>query len=101
MGGLPDFFTIEEAGRIIRVGRSSAYALAREFLATGGVSGLPVVRFGRLLRVPRVALEDLLGGTVTWPTAPPEPEASVRELERRSVTTRQGRGRQSSLPFAG
>jgi hypothetical protein len=64
---VPDFFTLPEAGRILRIGRNSAYKAAAEFERTGGLSGLPVVRIGKLKRVPRLALEKLLGGPVTWP----------------------------------
>ena len=63
----PDFLTVEEAGDVLRIGRTAAYQLAREFLATGGSTGIPVVRYGRQLRVPRCRLEDVLGGPLTWP----------------------------------
>ena len=61
MAGLPDLLTIEEAARVIRVGRTKAYAMAREWRATGGRSGLPVVDFGHALRVPRCQLETIVG----------------------------------------
>jgi hypothetical protein len=48
--------TVEEAAAVLRIGRSLAYQLAREYDATGGVSGLPVIRLGGCLRVPRWAL---------------------------------------------
>jgi excisionase family DNA binding protein len=62
---LPDLLTVEEAARILRIGRTSAYALAARFEETKGADGLPVVRIGRLLRVPRAALEALMGGPIT------------------------------------
>lgn len=52
--------TIEEASQVLRIGRGAAYALARRWNASGGREGLPVVRFGRSLRVPRAALLRLL-----------------------------------------
>jgi YD repeat-containing protein len=58
---VPDFFTVEEAAAILRIGRTAAYALAREYLATDGASGLPVVRLGKLLRVPRTRLVAMTG----------------------------------------
>src|SRR6266511_642158 len=58
---LPDLLTVEEAARLARVGRTKAYAMAREWRATGGRSGLPVVDFGHVLRVPRQTLENLIG----------------------------------------
>ena len=55
----PPLLTVEEAASVLRIGRSLAYQLAREYDASGGVSGLPVVRFGGCLRVPRWALLEL------------------------------------------
>lgn len=54
-----EFLTVEEAAALLRIGRTSAYALAREWRETGGRRGLPVVELGRQLRVPRAALEKL------------------------------------------
>lgn len=51
--------TIEEASHVLRIGRSLAYQLANEYLATGGVAGVPVIRIGACLRVPRWALIEL------------------------------------------
>jgi excisionase family DNA binding protein len=58
---------VEEAAAVLRIGRTTAYAMAADFLATDGASGLPVVRVGKQLRVPRCRVEDLLGGPITWP----------------------------------
>jgi Helix-turn-helix domain len=65
----PDLFTVEEAARVLRIGRTSAYELVRRYLATGGAEGVPALRVGHLLRVPRHGLEVLLGGPITWPIA--------------------------------
>lgn len=56
---LAEFLTVEEAAAVLRIGRTSAYQLCRQWLASEGRVGLPVVRFGRLLRVPRAALARL------------------------------------------
>lgn len=56
----PQTLTIEEAAKVLRIGRTTAYALAREWRTTGGRSGLPVLALGRTLRVPRAALDRLL-----------------------------------------
>ena len=47
--------------RILRVGRNQAYELARVWRATGGERGIPVVEFGRRLRVPKAVLLRLAG----------------------------------------
>ena len=56
---LPVFLRVEEAASILRISRSSAYELAHRWLATGGRTGLPVIRLGRSLRVPGAAIERL------------------------------------------
>lgn len=58
----PDLFTVTEAAVVLRIGRTTAYELARRDLATGGGEGLGVIRIGGQLRIPRVALERLIGG---------------------------------------
>jgi excisionase family DNA binding protein len=61
---LPEVLTIEEAAKVLRIGRGAAYALARQYLATDGREGLPVVRLGGSLRVPRAKLLALLEADV-------------------------------------
>lgn len=61
---LPSLLTVEEAARVLRIGRTKAYDMAREWRATDGRSGLPVIDFGNVLRVPRRQLEAMLGGSV-------------------------------------
>lgn len=58
--GLPELLTVEEAARILRIGRSLAYQLARDYEASGGLVGLPVIRLGTCMRVPRWALMELM-----------------------------------------
>lgn len=53
--------TVEEAGRLFRLGRTKAYEEAHRYLETGGECGLPVVRFGRALRCPTAKLRVLMG----------------------------------------
>lgn len=55
-----DVYTVEEAAHILRISRSSGYALARRYFATDGREGLPVLRVGNCLRVPAWALRELL-----------------------------------------
>ena len=47
-------FTVEEAAKLLGIGRSAAYEAVR----MGTIKSL---RFGRRIVIPRVALEDLLG----------------------------------------
>ena len=58
----PQTLTVEEAAKVLRIGRTAAYALAREWRSTNGASGLPVLELGRTLRVPRLALQRMLEG---------------------------------------
>jgi hypothetical protein len=62
--GLPDLLTVEEAAEILRIGRTKAYDLARQWRSTNGACGLPVLDFGNVLRVPRHALETMVGGAL-------------------------------------
>lgn len=63
LDALPVVLTVEEAARLLRLSRSTAYELAARYLATEGKEGLPVVRLGRRLRVPRHRLEQMLEGS--------------------------------------
>ena len=101
----PDLLTVEEAARLLRIGRTNAYELVRRWLATGGAEGVPALRVGHLLRVPRHGLEELVGGPITWPIGDPEvvaTSASItaididRSAPRRRRTTR---SEQPSLPL--
>ena len=59
------FLRVEEAARLLRISRTSAYALARRWLDTDGVDGLPAVRFGRSIRIPTAAIERLADADAT------------------------------------
>ena len=115
---LPDLLTVEEAARVLRIGRTAAYGLARVWRETGGREGLPVVNLGRLLRVPRSALEAATGAELsrtpidTARASEPGPasssaadgESKDRSRERRTTTRRSRRSSgqsdaQASFPF--
>lgn len=70
--GLP-LLTIEEAAQTLRISRSLAYGLAHQYETSDGRDGLPVLRFGSCLRVPRWALAELLttGRVVRLADGPP------------------------------
>jgi Helix-turn-helix domain len=57
---LPLLLTVEEAGRLLRVGRSHAYNQVTLYFASGGTDGIPALRLGGLLRVPKHALHELV-----------------------------------------
>jgi hypothetical protein len=73
-GAPPDLLTVAEAQRVLRMGRTKMYELVREWRETDGASGLRVIELGNALRVPRVALEELIGAPVH---VPPEPAAAL------------------------
>ena len=78
----PCFYTVEEAALILRIGRTTAYRLARLYIATGGAEGLPAILVGGQLRVPRVALERLAAGPVHLPTRRSKRPALIVDLRR-------------------
>jgi hypothetical protein len=82
--GPPDFLTLDEAAAVLRVGRSTAYREANAFEASGGTTGIPVVRYGKQFRVPRCRLEERLGGPITWP--PPAPIAVEPRVPKQTAT---------------
>jgi excisionase family DNA binding protein len=51
------FLRVEEAARILRIGRSTAYEQANRWIATNGQCGLPAVKVGRMIRIPAAVLE--------------------------------------------
>ena len=110
MASPPDFLTIEEAMAVLAMGRTMAYREAGIYIATGGAEGaMPAIQLKpKVLRVPRVALEELLGGPLTWP--PPrldEPDAIIRiepehvrpAKKRKPRVRKPATGDQTKLPF--
>lgn len=51
-------FTVPEAAELIGVSRNTAYTVAAE---EGELAGVPVIRVGRRLLIPRARLLDVLG----------------------------------------
>ncbi len=93
---VPDLLTVTEAAVVLRIGRTTAYELVRRDFDSGGGEGLAVVRIGGQFRVPRSALERIVGGPVTClvdGSSPPEPaprsvpSPSAPSREQRSTPT--------------
>ena len=57
---LPMMLTVEDAACVLRIGRSHAYNLTKVYFASGGVEGLPVLRLGDVLRIPKAALQEFM-----------------------------------------
>lgn len=63
--------SVPEAGAILGLGRNGAYEAVRR-------GEIPAIRLGKLLRVPKAALERLLNGTGIAGTTPTAAEAASR-----------------------
>ncbi len=91
---LPLLLTVEEARRLLRVGRSHAYNQVAVYFASGGIDGVPALRLGGLLRVPKHALYELvttgrvvqLTGHATEQATPPSPRARTRRTDRAQLS---------------
>ena len=60
LDNLPLFLTVEQAARVLQLGRSKMYELTVEWERTGGKSGMPFIWLGRQKRIPRTAIEGRL-----------------------------------------
>jgi excisionase family DNA binding protein len=61
----PDTYSVPEAGRRVGLGKNASYEAARR-------RELPTLRFGRKLRVPRIAFEQMLADAQFQFTATPK-----------------------------
>jgi Helix-turn-helix domain len=55
---VPIMLKVEEAMRVLRIGRSKAYEMTTLYETSGGTKGLPCLRMDGLLRIPRFALQE-------------------------------------------
>lgn len=106
-----DVISVEQMADIVGVGRQSAYAQCRLYLASGGTEGVPCHRIGRLIRIYRTELERWLGFPVDLPEptdaapiptpTPPRPSAAATPDDRTRPTRRPRRvtAEQPTLPF--
>ena len=56
LDNLPLFLTVEQAARVLQLGRSKMYELTVEWERTNGRAGIPFVWFGNQKRIPLDAL---------------------------------------------
>jgi len=106
---VPDFFTIEEAARILRIGRTAAYLAAKRYRETDGAEGLPCVAIRGSLRVPRRALEAMAGGPIDLGAPAPVADLDERRNDNANAKTNRsskpkratGTDAQRPLPFTG
>lgn len=66
---LPDMLRVEEAAELLRISRSRAYDEVAAFQRTHGAEGLPSIRIGRCLRVPKRALLAWIDAQLGGPNA--------------------------------
>ena len=66
---VPAFMTIEQAAKVLQLGRSKTYELSVQWERTGGATGLGFVWFGRQKRIPRAVLERFIDQTLAPPVA--------------------------------
>jgi hypothetical protein len=82
---LPDVLTVDEVAAALRIGRSAAYGIFREWETSAGKQGLRCFRIGRSLRTTR---EHLLGyiaiGGSHATHHPTSPDTTVRQFPQRS-----------------
>ena len=57
---LPMLLMVDEAARLLRVGRSHAYNQTTLYFETSGIDGIPAIRLGGVIRVPKHALHELI-----------------------------------------
>ena len=105
----PLLLTVEEAASVLRIGRSLAYELARLYESSDGREGLPVLRVGALMRVPRWALAELIStgrvvriadlvepGLSASLATPPQPEPSKARRAPLALVEQSGPSKSSS-----
>jgi excisionase family DNA binding protein len=53
------FLRVREAALVLGMSSSATYEMANAWLTTGGRTGLPAVRMGRRILIPRAAIDRL------------------------------------------
>jgi excisionase family DNA binding protein len=57
---LPIMLTVKDAASVLRIGRSKAYEMTTLYASSGGTQGLPCLRLGDVLRIPKAALHEFV-----------------------------------------
>lgn len=66
---MPKFLTVEQAAKLLQLGRSKTYALTVEWERSGGTTGIPFVWLGNQKRIPLDALMRWVDGQLVPPAA--------------------------------
>ena len=92
---LPMLLKVEEAARVLRIGRSKAYEMTTLYVTSDGKEGLPVLRMGDVLRVPRFALREyvMTGRIVQLMPQPERNTADHATAARKTAHKRRGNDR--------
>lgn len=69
MAELPRFLTVEQAAKLLQLGRSKTYDLTVEWDRTNGRAGIPFVWFGNQKRIPLDALMRWVDAQLDPPAA--------------------------------
>lgn len=75
---LPPFLTVSQAANALQLGCSKVYELTVLYERSGGVRGLPFVRFGCQKRIPRAALVQFIEHVLTPTSDPADPTTEQR-----------------------
>ncbi len=67
VGLAPDLLTVAEVVVVLRISRTKVYELAAEWRTTDGESGIRSAFVGGQIRFQRLAIEEIVGGPLTWP----------------------------------
>ena len=90
---LPILLKVDEAMRVLRIGRSKAYEMTTLYETSGGLKGLPCLRMGDVLRIPRFALEEFVTtGRIVQLLPQPASDATVHA----TPTAKSSRSRQTT-----
>ncbi|MFT5204049.1 MAG: hypothetical protein ACI9C1_003452 [Candidatus Aldehydirespiratoraceae bacterium] len=83
---LPEVLTVDEVAAALRIGRSAAYGIFREWETSAGKRGLRCFRIGRSLRTTREHLLGYIasGGSPTPHQHSAQPAATIRQFPQRS-----------------